>query len=80
MLPADGDRVAAAAVRQLLAASAITDRVVAVAGEIGQPALAAGQAVVVAADGAVVVAALAVAVLVVSVAAVSGDNVARCVG
>ena len=61
----------AAAALQPSEASEIADRVVAAAGEIGQPALAAGEAVV-AAAGAVAVAASAAAV---SVAAVgSGGN------
>src|SRR5271157_5014286 len=71
MPPADGDRVEAAAVRRPSAALEITDRVVAVAGEIARPALAAGEAAVAAEAGAVAVAASAA---VVSVAAVAGGN------
>ena len=68
ILPADGDRVEAAVGQQPSAALEITDREVAEAGEIGQPALAAGEA---AAAGAVAVAASAAAV---SVAADSAGN------
>src|SRR5271157_2090536 len=68
---ADGDRAEAAAARRPSAALEITDRVVAEAGEIARPALAAGEAAVVEAVGAVAVAASAAAV---SVAAGAGGN------
>src|SRR5271157_5010687 len=59
---ADGDRAEAAAARRPSAALEITDRVVAEAGEIARPALAAGEVAVAAAVGAVAVAASAAAV------------------
>src|SRR5271157_1111572 len=67
----DGDRAEAAAVRPPSAVLEITDRVAAVAGETGRPALAAGEAAVAAEVGAVAAAASAA---VVSVAAVAGGN------
>jgi len=62
ILPADGDRVEAAAGQQPSAALEITDREVAGAGEIGQPALAVGEAAVAAGAGEAAVAASAAAV------------------
>src|SRR5271157_5357557 len=72
---ADGDRAEAAAARRPSAALEITDRVVAEAGAIARPALAAGEVAVEAAVGAVAVAASAAAV---SVAAVAGGNSGAC--
>src|SRR5271157_3319788 len=68
---ADGDRAEAVAARPPSAVLEITDRVAAVAGEIAQPALAAGEAAVVAEVGE---AAAAASAAVVSVAAVAGGN------
>src|SRR5271165_5415320 len=71
ILPADGDRVEAAAGQQPSAALEITDREVVGAGEIGQPALAVGEAAVAAGAGEAAVAASAAAV---SVAADTAGN------
>src|SRR5271165_4612503 len=70
ILPADGDRVEAAAGQQPSAALEITDREVAGAGEIGQPALAVGEA----AEAAVAASAAAVSVAAADSAGNFGDR------
>src|SRR5580692_3706140 len=72
--PVDGDRVGAAAAPLRSAVLEITDRVVAVAGEIGRPALAVGEAAAAAEAGAVAAGALAAEVSAGAVVSVAGGK------